>query len=515
MADEQNEKENDSKESGGFDAKQARVRKIASYYYARKEIQDAIFNFSQNKEVVPRYYEGFGKRPDTLEYPTDVLNLALRGATSFHCSEEIWRNPLEIQTGFSSERLNEIRVGWDLLLDIDCKFIEYGKIAAWLLTEALYFHNVKNFGIKFSGSKGFHIGLAFNAFPKEAKGINIKDFFPEGPRLIAAYLKEMIKKPLKDRILEMSTLKEISDSTGIPLEKLAANGEFDPFTILEIDTILISSRHLYRMPYSLNEKTGLSSIVIKPEQIKDFHPGWAKPERVFPKSFLPKPEDNEAKELFLQALDWQKRQKKDFSEKDKNKNRDRVYEEIDVSEIKEENYPPCMKIILSGVKQDGRKRTLFVLINFLKSVGLNSDQIKEKVLDWNKKNYKPLKENYLLTQLEWSSKQAEKRLPPNCNLTQYYQDLGICQPDSLCAKIKNPINYFKFKSIIARRLAKKSQYKNYSSQKPYSGEKKTYQKKYYKKNYTKYDKDKIKNLDPGKKEVVEVPNYRQKSYVKY
>lgn len=269
------------------------------------------------------------------------------------------------------------------------------------------------------------------------------------------------------------------------------------------------------MPYSLNEKTGLSSIVIKPEQIKDFHPGWAKPERVFPKSFLPKPEDNEAKELFLQALDWQKRQKKDFSEKDKNKNRDRVYEEIDVSEIKEENYPPCMKIILSGVKQDGRKRTLFVLINFLKSVGLNSDQIKEKVLDWNKKNYKPLKENYLLTQLEWSSKQAEKRLPPNCNLTQYYQDLGICQPDSLCAKIKNPINYFKFKSIIARRLAKKSQYKNYSSQKPYSGEKKTYQKKYYKKNYTKYDKDKIKNLDPGKKEVVEVPNYRQKSYVKY
>jgi len=278
------------------------------------------------------------------------------------------------------------------------------------------------------------------------------------------------------------------------------------------------------MPYSLNEKTGLASIVIKPEQIKDFHPGWAKPDRVFPKQFLPKPEDNEAKELLLQALDWQKNQKKDHPEKERNK--ERVYEEIDVSEIKEENYPPCIKLILSGLKQDGRKRTLFVLIGFLKSIGLNSEQIKEKILDWNKRNYKPLKENYLLTQLEWSSRQIEKRLPPNCNLTQYYQDLGICQPDSLCAKIKNPINYFKFKSIMARRLAKKIPY-----------EKKTttpYQKRSYKKSYVKYNKEnkdthrneisgaqkdklsrEIKNQNGEKKEVTEVPNYRQKSYVKY
>ena len=56
-------------------------------------------------------------------------------------------------------------------------------------------------------------------------------------------------------------------------------------------------------------------------EIKDFHPGWAKPDRVFPKQFLPKPEDNEAKELLLQALDWQKNQKKEDIEKEKRADR--------------------------------------------------------------------------------------------------------------------------------------------------------------------------------------------------
>jgi hypothetical protein len=34
-----------------------------------------------------------------------------------------------------------------------------------------------------------------------------------------------------------------------------------------------------------------------------------------------------------------------------------------------------------------------------------------------------------------------ERLPPNCDNESYYKGLGLCHPDSLCHKIKNPANY--------------------------------------------------------------------------
>ncbi len=58
-------------------------------YYKRKEIQEAMVEHALNKEVGLRYGESFGKRPDILMYPQEILELAKRGATSFHSSEEI------------------------------------------------------------------------------------------------------------------------------------------------------------------------------------------------------------------------------------------------------------------------------------------------------------------------------------------------------------------------------------------------------------------------------------------
>ncbi len=526
------EKEKNTEEYDEEDEKKKiRMQKTAKYYYSRKEIQKAIFSFSQNKEVVPGYFlggkdVGFGKRPDILEYETDVQNLALKGATSFHCSEELWKNPLNLHVGLTQEELNELRVGWDLLLDIDCKFLEYGKIASWLLTEALYFHNIKNFGVKFSGSKGFHIGLSFESFPKKVKDIDIKNYFPQGPRLIAAYLKEMIRKPLREKIMEISTIKEIEEATKISEKDLIQNKEFNPFSILEIDTILISPRHLYRMPYSLNEKTGLASICIKPEQINSFKPGWAFPERVFPKPFMPKPEENESKELILQALDWEKTNN-DFKRRILNLNPNpnqikREYSEISFSEVKEDNFPPCIKNILSGVKQDGRKRALFVLLNFLKSIGYNHEQITEKINEWNKKNYKPLKDTYLRTQLDWFSRQA-KRLPPNCNLEEYYKGMSVCYPDGFCSKVKNPINYFVFKSRAMmgykykNENTKRHQTNNLKSKNSFP--KPSYSYKYKKEEKSENNDEKNKKITRKriyeKKDFAEVPNYLDKNYVKY
>ncbi len=132
--------------------KEQRIRNITQLYYSRPDIQKAIFEFSQNREISPRYFEGFGKRPDSFQYPGDIFQLAKKGATSFHCSEELWEDPLKIVTGMTEREYNEIRIGWDLLIDIDCKWFDYSKLAANSIIETFKQHNIKNIGVKFSVS---------------------------------------------------------------------------------------------------------------------------------------------------------------------------------------------------------------------------------------------------------------------------------------------------------------------------------------------------------------------------
>src|SRR3989338_2105288 len=112
-------------------------------YYAREDVQEALISNASNREVVARFGEGFGKRPDVLKYPNDVLELAKQGATSFHVSEELWSNPLALSPEMRRQELDELRIGWDLVLDIDCKILDYSKIAADLIIMELKRHGVE------------------------------------------------------------------------------------------------------------------------------------------------------------------------------------------------------------------------------------------------------------------------------------------------------------------------------------------------------------------------------------
>ena len=84
-----------------------------------------------------------------------------KSVTSFHASEELWKNPLQIDTSMKRHELDALRSGWDLIIDIDCTVFDYSKIAADLVIKALKFHKVKSISCKFSGNKGFHIGVPF------------------------------------------------------------------------------------------------------------------------------------------------------------------------------------------------------------------------------------------------------------------------------------------------------------------------------------------------------------------
>lgn len=224
-----------------MDFKEQRIRKITNLYYSRPDVQKILFEFSKNREVVPRYFEGFGQRPDTFQYKNDIFELVKKGATSFHCSEELWRDPLELSTDLTPKQYNEIRLGWDLLLDIDSKYIDYSKIAGELIIDFLNFHGVKNIGVKFSGNKGLHMIIPWKAFPKEINEIKPSEMFPEWPRILLQYINAKIKKPLINKISELTRPNKY-------IQDFKVSDEVAP------DIILVSPRHLFRMPYSLREK---------------------------------------------------------------------------------------------------------------------------------------------------------------------------------------------------------------------------------------------------------------------
>jgi len=509
-------------EESGPSFKEKRIREITLIYYSQPLVRKAIFEFSENRECIPRYYEGFGKRPDTFQYEQDILEQVRRGTTSFHCSEELWEDPLEISTELSPTEFNDLRIGWDMLLDIDSLYLEYSKIYTKLLVDTLKSHGIENIGVKFSGSKGFHVIIPWKAFPEKVYGQETKDMFPEWPRLICGYLSEVIQSELSDKIFENESLKEIAEKTGIKEEDLEitecrscnrpATKKFlitwnCPYCKTEIqmqnktkripvcpdcrkqlteisrreidicefcninsnknpelfsktrentdslivaDLILVSPRHLFRMPYSLHEKTALSSIVIDKDKVEGFQIKDAKPFKAEIKSYYPEAKPGEAKELLLKALDWQ--EQKDKEEKTIEKQKSSIspsstlskpskqeYNKVSIPNPTEDIFPPCIKSISQGIKQDGRKRALFILINFFKSLGLTEEELEKRITEWNEKNYNPLKKGYIVAQLNWYRRHPA-RLPPNCDKPNY-KDLTFCKPDELCRQIKNPVSY--------------------------------------------------------------------------
>ncbi len=204
---------------------------------------------------------------------------------------------------------------------------------------------------------------------------------------------------------------------------------------------------MFRTPYSLHEKTALASVVINSEEISKFDIKDADPMKIKIKNFMPNSKQGEAKELLISALDWYKENNPEQEEK---KTGD--FKPIKLSNLSEKNFSPCIKNILKGIR-DGRKRALFVLINLFRSIGMEKDELEKRIYNWNEKNKPPLKIGYVKSQLSWSFR-GKIIMPPNCK--EYYQGIGVCEPDNFCRLIKNPINYVIKKSFNSSKKSFKS-----------------------------------------------------------
>jgi len=411
-------------------------------WYSRESVLRAIVDAAKNREVVAVYRDGiFGKRPDMIQYVQDVLQSVAEGAISFHGSLERWQQPMKLDVGLNKPQLDSMRIGWDVLFDVDVDDFEIAKITVKQLIEAFKDHGLSNYSIKFTGGSSFHVGIPFEALPEKINFQPTAVQYPELLQKIIEYVKWYIKDQLKEEIAGFAGVEEISKKIGKPVKQIEENGQVDPFKIVSMD--IFGSRHLFRLPYTLHEKTLCVSLPIKPAEVDKFEIQQAFPEKVkVEERFLvPRNSLHDAEPLVIEALDWSTKHIVEVKEEIP-----KILVKKKIKTIPEEYFPPCVKIALQGLA-DGRKRSLFVLTNFLRNMGWNLEKIESKIMEWNERNIPPIRTNYLRTQLRWHFRQERNLLPPNCDNENFYISMGICKPDEICKNgadkiaIKNPVNY--------------------------------------------------------------------------
>ena len=395
-------------------------------YYSNTDILKEMLNIAQGREVACATADGrYFKRPDMIVYPRDIIERVKNGAVSFHCSVESWSSPMAITTAMKN--IDELRIAWDFIIDIDSKVrFEHAKIAARMVYEFLNDFYVKP-TIKFSGRRGFHIAIASNAFPQKVnmKSINVQ--YPELARLLSNFVAENIKARL------MEELAHYEGGYGALTSLLPSIKELSPFEFVDIERNW-GVRHLFRMPYSFNEKSWYISVPIDASRIETFDIKDACHKNVKIGAAFMRNADDEAIELLDAALSWAAKIGYGASERTEAIKTARAF----TKKIPEEFFAPCIRQILNGLAE-GRKRSVFTLISFLRNMNWTPEEIEAKIREWNARNRPALPEQYIRTQLKWHLRQARLLMPANCRSELYYGSIGICNREEGCKN--NPVNY--------------------------------------------------------------------------
>lgn len=249
-------------------------------YYGRDDIREAILKYGRDRKVTITTDPGIlGRGGGQLGFQSadDILIMlrkALEGMEGvvprrypgFHGT--VGRHSLD------GRFISNKQIGADLVFDIDVKgnykaaFIEGRKILDFLDS-----YNAP-YRVKFSGGSGPHIIIPYQAFPESLSGGR----FRQAHKLLF-------------QIISMRS------RAG------------------HVDGSFTSYDHFYRIPYSLNENTGLVSLPLNREQYDHFTPSMAEVQNVQVSGEWFQEPDDKAKEALMGILERGSGKLRDFGHK--------------------------------------------------------------------------------------------------------------------------------------------------------------------------------------------------------
>ena len=215
----------------GHDLSGSRAGKIISYY-SRKDVQQAMYNYAQGRKisVLRNFRPMFGG--SQLRKPEDLLSIM-----AFYSQEpKLWPS----MHGMVSRRNGDGRAVFDLVLEVDLKKSRSKSFSLARPIVSLLQDLGVEFRMKFSGNASPHIIIPAEAFPEKWRKIS-------KCRSLYGKLLEFFRTQIKS-----------------------------PRTL---DGSFRNPSHFLRMPYSLNENTGLVSLPIRVEEYDRFSWEMARPER--------------------------------------------------------------------------------------------------------------------------------------------------------------------------------------------------------------------------------------------
>lgn len=228
-------------------------------------------------------------------------------------STQVFSEPLRLE----GESPDKLRVNWDFFLDLDSERLEDAKRAAVKAKKTLEHFNVKDYLLKFSGRRGFHLvipGLSLDIFTAGEYRLA----YPKLAVNLARFFETVINEPS-----------------------------------VKVDTQVYQSRQMMRAPYSIHEETRLVSVPV--DDPSEFKLEMAKVENVKITPLPIRGAIGEARGLLLSLRDWLKEQRQS----------EPGLKILDWGEVKREEagqgYGWIEKLLANPV-DDGRHRLLWLIV---------------------------------------------------------------------------------------------------------------------------------------------------------
>ena len=269
-----------------------------------------------------------------------------------------------------------------LYLDLDIDDIEhnFNKIKQDLALvlrrlKTLFYLSDKDIELYFSGSKGFHILVNQNIFGFEPS----RD----------------LHKQLKKVAVELKT-----------------------YTINKtIDTKIYDNKRLFRVPNTINHKTGLYKVAISYEKVKnmqsfeELRTYASKPKIAKPCIYKFNPKAREAFNELIDKIDAEERAK--------------INTKLAKEFIQKRELLPCVQYILkNGCAKGQRNNTTVALANSLFQIGKDFDEVLEIITCWNaEKNEDPLDQAEIRTTVMSAYNNAQQNRFYGCTV---FRDLDVC-----------------------------------------------------------------------------------------